>query len=346
MVKTPSKKTLRKILLSAFVMVFVIVFFSFTYSVTSGMGDKSASVKPVKYNKEQLVMMAVQGFIAPPGFGEPPYEIDPQGKIYVFPGIGSITYNFRTGDSAVNIAGDHVEPAVSLHNPGMGGGGSSYESRGLNGLSCIGNKVRVLTGEAKGAEGRVVGKHGGAEHVMVDFADDEVFRKLAIGDKMRVYAIGVGMELKNVTGVKAINVSPHLLEVLTKAGMGITDMGKLRISVTHRIPAKIMGSGLGRSHVYRGDYDIQLFDEKTVKEYNLQTLRFGDIVAIINADHTYGRTYKEGAVSIGVICHSRSSVAGHGPGVTTLFTSRTGMIEPMLDPETNIARILGLRNDF
>ncbi|NIM58367.1 MAG: DUF4438 domain-containing protein [Candidatus Aminicenantes bacterium] len=324
-------------------MVFALTLISFLHTVTSAAEGKSASLKPVEYNQRQLVMMAVQGFIAPPGFGEPPYEIDPQGKITVFPGGGSITYNFRTGDSAVRLAGDHVEPAVSLHNPGRGGGGASYESRGLNGLSCIGNKVQVLTGEAKGAEGWVVGKHGGAEHVMVDFPDDEVFRKLAIGDKMRIYAIGVGMELKNIQGVKAINMSPLLLEALTKSGMGVTEKGKLRISVTHRIPARIMGSGLGRSHVYRGDYDIQLFDEKTVKEYNLESLRFGDIVAIINADHTYGRIYQEGAVSVGVISHSRSSVAGHGPGVTTLFTSREGKIEVVIDPSANLAKILNIR---
>ena len=343
MKKTPSKKTLIKIFLSAFLLVLVTTLIPLMFAVTSGAEGKSASLKPVEYSQTQLVMMAVQGFIAPPGFSEPPYEIDPQGKIHVFPGIGSITYNFRTGDSAVHIAGDHIEPAVSLYNPGKNGGGSSYESRGLNGLSCIGNKVLVLTGEAKGAEGRVVGKHGGAEHVMVDFPDDVVFKKLAIEDKMRVYAIGVGMELKNIRGVKAINMSPHLLEALTKAGMGVTGKGKLRISVTHRIPAKIMGSGLGRSHVYRGDYDIQLFDEKTVKEHNLRKLRFGDIVAIIDADHTYGRIYQEGAVSVGVISHSRSSVAGHGPGVTTLLTSREGNIEVVIDPDANLAKLLNIR---
>jgi hypothetical protein len=329
MEKTTPKKTLRKMFLSAVLLVFVIALIPLMHAVTSGAEGKSASLKPVEYNQKQLVMMAVQGFIAPPGFSEPPYEIDPQGKIHVFPGTGSITYNFRTGDSAVHIAGDHVEPAVSLYNPGRDGGGSSYESRGLNGLSCIGNKVLVLTGEAKGAEGRVVGKHGGTEHVMVDFPDDDVFKKLAIEDKMRVYAIGVGMELKNIRGVKAINMSPHLL--------------KLRISVTHRIPAKIMGSGLGRSHVYRGDYDIQLFDEKTVKEHNLEALRFGDIVAIIDADHTYGRIYQEGAVSVGVITHSRSSVAGHGPGVTTLLTSREGNIEVVINSDANLAKLLNIR---
>ena len=343
MEKTFPKKVLRNILLSTFFMVLVIAFIPLLFAGDSGAEGKSDSLKSVEFNQKQLVMMAVQGFIVPPGFSEPPYRIDPQGKIHVLPGTGSITYNFRTGDSAVNIAGDHIEPAVSLYNPGRNGGGSSYESRGLNGLSSIGNKVLVLTGEAKGAEGRVVGKHGGAEHVMVDFPDDVVFKELAIEDKMRVYAIGVGMELKNIRGVRAINMSPHLLEALTKAGMGVTGKGKLRISVTHSIPAKIMGSGLGRSHVYRGDYDIQLFDKKTVKEHNLETLRFGDIVAIIDADHTYGRIYQEGAVSVGVITHSRSSVAGHGPGVTTLLTSRDGNIEVVIDPDANLSKLLNIR---
>ena len=122
----------------------------------------SHSVKPVEYNKDQLVKMAVQGFIAPPGFSESAYEIDPNGKIHVVPGTGSITYNFKTGDTAINIAGDHVEPAVTLYNPGSSGSRSSWESKGLNTLSCIGNRVKVLNGEAKGAEGWVIGKHGGA----------------------------------------------------------------------------------------------------------------------------------------------------------------------------------------
>lgn len=305
--------------------------------------SKTDTLKPVAYNQEQLVRMAVVGEIAAPRIGDSPYRIGSDGKLQVFPATGSITYNFRTGDSAINIAGDHVEPAVTLYNPGSTNSRSSPESRGLNTLACIGNKVRVISGEAIGAVGWVIGKHGGSEHVMVDFADDGVFKKLIIGDKMQIEALGVGLELQNIKGVKAMNLSPHLLEKLTQAGMGVTEDGKLHISVTHFIPAKIMGSGLGSSQVYRGDYDIQMFDEKSVKEYNLNSLRFGDIVAIINADHTYGRIYKEGAVSVGVIAHSRSVLAGHGPGVTTLFTSSEGHIEPVINPEANLAKLLNIR---
>jgi hypothetical protein len=104
-----------------------------------------------------------------------------------------------------------------------------------------------------------------------------------------------------------------------------------------------MGSGLGRNNVYRGDYDINLFDERMVEEYGLNDLRFGDFVAILDADSTFGRHYSTGAVSVGIIVHGDSYVAGHGPGVTGLLTSRTGQIAPVIDPGANIADLLGLR---
>jgi len=285
-------------------------------------------------------MQAAVGYIAAPGFSESPYDIDPFGKIYVLPATGSITFNFRSGDSAIKIAGDHVEPAVTIENP------RESDSLGLNTLSCIGNKVRVIDGEAKGAEGFVIGKHGGAEHVMVDFPDPSIFEKMVIGDKMQVQTFGVGLELKNVKDVKVMNVSPHLLDCLTKAGMGVTKEWKLRLPVSHQVPARIMGSGLGSEHVYRGDYDIQLFDAKTVKEFGLEGLRFGDIVAVIDADNSYGRIYHQGAISIGVVSHSRSNVAGHGPGMTTLFASPTGNFELVLTPDANLTKLLDLRKDI
>ncbi len=323
-----------------FIVVFaVLILLSAGAAYSSQQGESQT----VEFNREELVRQAAIGYIAAPGGGSSPYRINPDGEIFVLPGTGSITYNFRTGDSAVHIAGDHVEPAVTLYNLGSSGGRASSESRGLNLLSCIGNEVKVISGEAKGAVGRVIGKHGGAEHVMVDFPDDSVFDKLVIGDKMQVFTYGVGMTLRNVSGIEVMNMSPFLMDALEKAGMRISPEGRINVPVTHKIPAKIMGSGLGSSHVYRGDYDIQMFDEKTVKEYNLNTLRFGDLVAVIDADNTYGRIYRQGAVSIGVISHSNSKVAGHGPGFTTLMTSAEGKIDLDVTPDANLAVLLKIR---
>lgn len=313
------------------------IFMALLFTVTAAVFETNAQLRPLEYNKDKLVKMAVQGVIGEARMSYPPYRISADGELHVVPGTGSITYNFRTGDTAVNLAGDHVEPAVTLYHPN---GRASGESRGLNVLSCIGNEVKVITGEAKGATGYVIGKHGGSEHVMVDFKDDEVFDKLLLGDRMHIYALGTGIELTNIEGVKAMNMSPKLIEALTEAGMGVTPDGNLRINVALEVPAKVMGSGLGSNHTYSGDYDIQMFDEVTVEEYGLDQLRFGDIVALIDADTSYGRIFRTGSVTIGVITHSNSFISGHGPGVTTLFTSTEGNIEPVIDEEANLKNLL------
>ncbi len=145
----------------------------------------TAQVRPLDYNTEELVMMAVQGEIAHAVLRNPPYRVTPDGDLGVYPGIGGITYNFRAGDSAVKIAADHVEPAVSVYSLDDTGDRQCTQNVAFNVLSCIGNQAIVISGDAKGARGRVIGKHGGAEHVMIDFAD-EVYDKLAIEDVIHI----------------------------------------------------------------------------------------------------------------------------------------------------------------
>ncbi len=100
---------------------------------------------------------------------------------------------------------------------------------------------------------------------------------------------------------------------------------------------------MARDNVSRGDYHINLFDPAMVERYGLDELRFGDFVAILDADSSYGRHYYSGAISIGIIVHGDSYIAGHGPGVTGLLTSRLGQIEPVIDASANIATLLNLR---
>jgi hypothetical protein len=65
---------------------------------------------PLEVNRDQLVEMAVRGAITDPTLRDPPYRVAPDGTVRSLPGTGSITYNFRVGDSAVELAGDHVVP--------------------------------------------------------------------------------------------------------------------------------------------------------------------------------------------------------------------------------------------
>lgn len=303
-----------------------------------------AELEPIRFNQDELVEIAAIGVIAQPAIGESIYRVEADGKVRLSPAVGGITYNFRTGDPAVPMAGNHVEPAVSIYNLGTDNKRTSSENRALNALSVIGNQATVLDGDAKGATGWVIGKHGGAEHVMVDFPA-EVYAKLAIGNTIQIRTLGAGMELENVKGVKVMNSSPDLIKAFNTTGGGVTASGHLRLGVSHRVPARIMGSGLGQDQAFTGDYDIQLFDKDIVAEYHLDTLRFGDIVAIIDSDSSYGHIYLGGAVTIGVVSHGSSESAGHGPGVTTLFTSTAGSIDVFIDPEANLAKLLNIRND-
>ena len=83
-----------------------------------------------------------------------------------------------------------------------------------------------------------------------------------------------------------------------------------------------------------------------MEQYGLKSLRLGDLVAIIDADHSFGRIYRQGAVSLGVVVHTNCVTAGHGPGVTTLMTSSNGLIVPQISPNANIASLLKLRADI
>jgi len=295
----------------------------------------------IKTNRDKIVKISVIGEVVSPVVGDSVYKISADGEPVVLPGVGGITYNIRVGDVATGWMADHVEPGVSVENRVSDRRFPNGQSRALNVLSCIGNEATVVEGDAKGDKGFVVGKHGGIEHVMVDF-QPETMEKLVIEDKVMIKAYGVGLKLLDLPEVKLFNVSPEFLEALDPA----VNAGKLEVPVTHTIPAAIMGSGLGRSHVASGDYDITMFCEATCEEHGLEDLRFGDLVAIMDADHSYGRIYRRGAVSVGIVTHSDCVVAGHGPGVTTLFTSKTGAIKPVIDAGANIARLMKLRDDL
>ena len=294
----------------------------------------------MRTNADKLVRISVVGEIASPTFRNV-YRISAEGRPMVLPGVGGITYNVRVGDSACGWEADHVEPGVSLENKENDPRFGQAASVAFNVLSCVGNEAVVVSGDAKGAKGVVNGKHGGIEHVLVDFPSDTL-EKLMLGDKMLVKAFGVGLRLMDFPEIKVMNMDPRFLEALDPK----PDGDKLEVPVTHVVPAMIMGSGLGADQTYSGDYDIQLFDEGVRKEYRLDDLRLGDLVAILDADHSYGRIYRQGAVSVGIVVHTNCVISGHGPGVTTLFTSSTGKIVPKIDAKANIATLLKLRADI
>lgn len=294
----------------------------------------------LRTNADKLIKLSVLGEIVSPSFRQL-YKISASGNPFVLPGVGGISYNLRVGDSAVGWEADHAEPGVSLENREVDPSSGRGPNTAFNALSCIGNQAVVVNGDAKGDKGVVTGKHGGIEHVLADFSPN-IMEKLVIGDKIQIRSFGTGLKLLDYPDIKVFNLDPSLLDAWDPQPNG----DKLNVSVTHIVPAAIMGSGLGNNSVNTGDYDIQLFDQPIVQQYGLGTLRLGDIVAIIDADHSYGRIYRQGAISVGVVVHTNCFAAGHGPGVTTILSSAEGKIVPQINPKANVASLLKLRADI
>jgi hypothetical protein len=290
----------------------------------------------MKTNADHLVMLSVTGEVSSPMMTDAGYRIDCDGRPVILPGTGGITYNLKVGHPARGWVADHVEPGASVKNPAPKQGNRSANAA-LNILSCLGNKAVVTSGDAKGAEGVVTGKHGGIEHVLVDF-DDRALSRLAIGDRIMIRTCGTGLALDDFANVKIMNLDPGLMDRMNIGAL----RGKLEVGVSHVVPAAVMGSGIGKAHSHSGDYDIQLLDHRTVVRHGLGDIRLGDIVAIKDADNTYGRMYRKGAVTIGVVVHSDCILSGHGPGVTTIMSHSRGGIVPKVDPQANIGRILGI----
>ena len=288
-------------------------------------------------NRDELVMMTVLGETCSPLSAENPYRVGQDGKLRLLPGTGGITLSHRVGDACVGLAADHVEPGVSIRHERRVRGGDGA-NLALQTYACVGNYAEVVNGRARGARGVVTGKHGGVDTVLVDFPL-AVMRRMAIGDRVQVYACGLGLRLIDHPEVTVMNAAPRLI---ARWGLRHGD-GPLVAPVTHVVPAKLMGSGLGKSNTVRGDYDIQLFDQAVARRHRLNALRFGDLVAITDADTRYGRSYSGGHVTIGVVIHSESTVAGHGPGVVSLLTGETRDLRWTIDPSANIAARLGLR---
>jgi hypothetical protein len=282
-------------------------------------------------NKMRLVCQSVLGEITSPLGGINPYRVTPDGHPDIYPGVGGITYNLKIGDKACGLFADHVEPGVSISNFTKVGG-QDGPNRALNLFSCVGNQAHVVTGDAKGSIGRVTGKHGGIEHVLIDFPA-RVLEKLVIGDKIQIRAFGCGLQMTDFPEIRICNIDPDLF---AKISIRKLKNGKLEFPVTHIIPAKIMGSGIGSMHSHSGDYDIQLFDKPTVQEFGLDDIKLGDFVAITDADASFGRIYKTGGVVIGIVVHSNCVLAGHGPGVMVVMSSKDGRIVPKIIKRANL----------
>lgn len=286
-------------------------------------------------NREQLIGVSVQGNIVSPEYPAlpaTPYVIGADGRPQLLPSQGGIVYNVHVGDSAFGWLADLVQPGVSIRAP------AEPANQALNVLACLGNDAIVVSGQATGTRGTVIGKSGRfAEHVIVHFAP-ETLEQLAIEDKVLVRAYGRSLALADYTDVQLKSISPQLLDALE---VEPDAPGTLAVPVAAEVPAFLVGAGSGLMHE-SGCIQIQTDHKDALAQHGLDELRLGDVVAVRDYDSRWGNGYLKDAVCVGVVVHGDSPRAGYGPGLTVIMASADNRIRPVVRSERNIAGLLGL----
>jgi hypothetical protein len=284
----------------------------------------------VTTNAARLVRQVLAGEVWPPLADRHAYRVGPDGQPFLLPGMGGVTLDVHCGDPATGYASDHLEPGASIRHRDPGA------NMALQFLTCVGNQVRVVSGAAAGAVGHVIGQHA---YVLADFASFDgtsaAGAELTTGDAVTVLAVGQGLALPGHPQVVVKNCDPDLLAAMPG---GTRPDGRLEVHVAARVPAEAIGAGAGMASEYAntdlmGAYaglgaDLSL---------GLEGLRIGDLVALADADHRYGRGYRPDYLTIGVISTGQCMMFGHGPGPSTLLSGPATAFCLVDDVDANLA---------
>jgi hypothetical protein len=275
-------------------------------------------------NAERLVRQPLRGEVWPPLADRHAYRVDADGTPFVLPGMGGVTLGVHPGDIATGYAADHLEPGLSIRHR------DAAANYALQFLSCVGNMVTVRTGPAAGATGRVIGQHA---YVLADLAEDDL-AQIASGDIVDVLAVGQGLRLTEHPDVVAKNAAPDLLAAL---GVHTRDDGRLAVPVAARVPATAVGAGAGMASEYAntdlmGAYAGQGDD----LSLGLESLRIADVVALEDQDHRFGRGWRPGWTTIGVISTGHCRLFGHGPGPSSILSGPTDAFALLDEPDANL----------
>ncbi len=278
-------------------------------------------------NVERLLAQVLAGEVWPPLAARHGSRVDPDGRAFFLPGMGGGTLDVHVGDPATGHAGDHVEPGLSVRHR------DAAANYALQYLSCVGNHVEVTSGPARGATGFVIGQHA---YVLVDM-DGEAMRHVTTGDQVSVLAHGQGLRLSAHPEVTVKNCSPALLAALPG---GTTRERRLEVHVSAHVPADAIGAGAGMASEY-ANTDLMgayagLGDDLSL---GLESLRVGDVVALHDQDHRFGRGYRPGWTTIGVISTATCQLFGHGPGPSSIMSGPREAFDLVLDADANLAAL-------
>jgi hypothetical protein len=276
----------------------------------------------VVLNDRRLVRNRIAGVVLP---AQANRVVAPDGRLVQRPGQGGVVPGIGLGDSAGGWQADHLEPGVTVGHP------DPAANQAFQILACVGNRAVMLDGPAAGAEGVVYGKHGG---VLAMFGPDALAR-IAPGERVAVESVGVGLKVADEPDVACHSCAPDLLRRLLSRAAD----QRLTTSVVAILPPEAAAAGIGMA-VRRFNMDLQ--DDQSPVIERTRDLRFGDVVALSDHDHRFGRQYRPDWVAIGVIAHGHSIGGGHGFGFATLLSAPKDRLTLLQNADARLDRLLDL----
>ena len=285
----------------------------------------------------RLVTVNLLGVVEHPALDGSPYRIDRNGRPYVPAGDGGIVLGLELGDSAFALDADHAAPGACLVHP------DPAARQALAAYACVGNEVRVRTGEAVGTRGVVLGKRGEEGRVIAGFAAADLAR-MRPGDEVGVRARGQGWRPPGLPPeVAVMNLDPDILPLLpiglpgAGPGLGLGPepaiaAGAVAVGVRVTVPSRLAGNGIGRPAA-AWDLDLQL---PPPGPDGAGDVALGDLVAVSDLDVRYNMGYRRGWMTVGIVVHGASPLPGHGPGITPLLTGPAAALRTHADPAGHV----------
>jgi hypothetical protein len=279
----------------------------------------------VATNAASLISQVLAGEVWPPLADRHGYRVGPDGQPFALPGMGGMTLGVRCGDPATGYASDHLEPGASIRHRDPGA------NMAVQFLTCVGNRVTVASGPAEGASGHVIGQHA---YVLACFAEPAA-SQITTGDAVTIVATGQGLALAEHQDIAVKNCSPGLLAAMPG---GTRADGRLEVHVAARVPAEAIGAGVGMISEYANTDLMGAYAGLSADlSLELEKLRVGDFVALADQDHRFGRGYRPGYLTIGVISTGQCMLFGHGPGPSSLLSGPADAFALVDDPAANLA---------
>ena len=149
---------------------------------------------------------------------------------------------------------------------------------------------------------------------------------------------GYGLRAAIATG--AMDLIPNKLNLKLGGALASSDASPARWAEDAR-RGRFVGAELNAEFV---DQDLMSGDRALLAELGIDAMRLGDLVAIRDVDHRFGRSYRRGWTAICLCIHGDSVMTGHGPGILTLITGPADALDFVLDPAANLAALLGIRS--